>query len=31
MKIGFYFLAQVEETDVANHFKLLDGDSEFLW
>ena len=30
-EIGFYFLTQLKETEIKNHFKSLDGDSEFLW
>ena len=30
-EIGFYFLTQFDELSISNHFKSLDGNSEFVW
>ena len=30
-EIGFYFITQIKEKQIANDFKSLDGDSTFLW
>ncbi len=30
-EIGFYFVTQIKESLIENHFKSLDGDSYFMW